>query len=64
MICRLGVFLLFASSILLLIVTISAPVLGDIGFLHVTLTNKTDIRHSSLSFGTFGYCVLDVPPDK
>jgi hypothetical protein len=61
---RIGVFLLFAATVLLLIVTISAPILNDVGFLHVTLTNKTDIRYSSLSFGTFGYCVLDVPPDK
>jgi hypothetical protein len=59
---RIGVFLLFAASVLLLITTISAPVLNDVGLLHVTLQNFTDFRHSSISFGTFGYCVLDVPP--
>lgn len=26
------------------------------------LTNKTDIRNSSVTFGTFGHCILDVPP--
>jgi uncharacterized membrane protein len=57
-----GTFLLFASSILLLITTISAPVVGDIAILKVMLTNKTDIRNSSVTFGTFGHCVLDVAP--
>ena len=61
---RVGVFLLFASSVLLLITTISAPVLNDVGLLRVTLQNETNFRHSSVSFGTFGYCILDVPPDK
>jgi hypothetical protein len=59
-----GTFLLFVAAILLLITTISAPVVNDIAILRVTLTNKTDIRHSSINFGTFGYCVLDVPPVK
>ncbi len=55
------VFLLVAS-ILLLITTISAPVLKDIAILKVMLTNKTEIRNSSVIFGTFGHCILDVPP--
>ena len=45
---HLGTFLLFVSAILLLITTISAPVIGDIGILKVMLTNKTDIRNSSV----------------
>jgi hypothetical protein len=57
-----GTFLLFVSAILLLITTISAPVVNDIAMLKVTLTNKSDIRHSSVTFGTFGHCVLDVAP--
>jgi hypothetical protein len=57
-----GTFLLFASAILLLITTISAPVIHDIAILKVTLTNKSDIRNSSVTFGTFGHCVLDVAP--
>lgn len=57
-----GTFLLFASAILLLITTISAPVIGDIAILKVMLTNKTDLRNSSVTFGTFGHCVLDVAP--
>jgi len=57
-----GTFLLFAAAILLLITTISAPVVNDIGILKVTLTNKSNFHHSSVRFGTFGYCVLDVAP--
>lgn len=59
-----GTFLLFASFVLLLVTSISAPVVGDIAILKVMLTNGTDIRNSSVTFGTFGYCVLDVPPDN
>jgi len=57
-----GVALIFISAILLLITTISSPVIGDIGILKVMLTNSTNIRHSSVTFGTFGHCILDVPP--
>jgi len=57
-----GTFLLFASAILLLITTISSPVINDISMLKVTLTNSSDVRHSSITLGTFGYCVLDVAP--
>jgi hypothetical protein len=57
-----GVAFLFISALLLLITTISSPVIGDIAILKVMLTNHTDIRHSSVTFGSFGHCVLDVPP--
>lgn len=59
---HIGTFLLFAAAILLLVTTISAPVIKDIAILKVMLTNATDIRNSSVTFGTFGHCVLDVPP--
>jgi hypothetical protein len=59
-----GTFLLFASAILLLITTISAPVINDISLLKVTLTNRSDVRNSSVTFGTFGHCVLDVAPSS
>lgn len=55
-----GTFLLFASAILLLITTISAPVVNDISIFKVTLTNQSTQRNSSVTFGTFGYCVRDV----
>lgn len=57
-----GASLILISAILLLVTTISAPVIGDIAILKVMLTNQTDIRHGSLTFGTFGHCALDVPP--
>ncbi|MCJ1291887.1 hypothetical protein MMC34_003435 [Xylographa carneopallida] len=57
-----GVIFLLSASILLLITTISAPVIGDIAILKVMLTNQSTIRHSSITFGTFGHCVLDVAP--
>jgi hypothetical protein len=59
---HLGTFLLFAAAILLLVTTISAPVIGDIAILKVMLTNRSDLRNSSVTFGTFGHCVLDVAP--
>jgi hypothetical protein len=57
-----GVAFIFIAAILLLITSISAPVIADIGILKVTLSNKTDLRNSAVTFGTFGHCVLDVPP--
>lgn len=57
-----GVAFLLVSSILLLISSITAPVLKDLAMLKVELTNFTDIRNSSIVFGSFGWCVLDVPP--
>ncbi|MCJ1249791.1 hypothetical protein MMC30_007017 [Trapelia coarctata] len=57
-----GVIFLLIASILLLVTTISAPVIKDIAILKVMLTNYTDIRNSSVIFGTFGHCILDVPP--
>jgi len=55
-----GTFLLFCAGVLLLITTISAPVVHDIGILKVTLTNQTNGHNSSVSFGTFGHCIDDV----
>ena len=59
-----GAAFILISALLLLVTTISAPVVCDIGILKVMLTNQTEIRHSSLTFGTFGHCALDVPPDN
>jgi len=61
---HIGTFLLFAAAILLLITTISSPVINDISMLKVTLTNSSSLRHSSITFGTFGHCTLDVAGPK
>lgn len=55
-----GTFLLFAAAVLLMITTITAPVIRDFPMLKVMLTNQSSIRNSSVIFGTFGHCILDV----
>lgn len=50
-----GTFLLLAASVLLVITTISAPIVNSIPILKVNLANGSDV-----SFGTFGYCILNV----
>lgn len=57
-----GATFILISAILLLVTTISAPVLRDVAIMKVMLVNQTDIRHGSIVFGTFGHCALDVPP--
>jgi len=57
-----GTFLIFAAFVLLLVTSTSSPVINDLSLLKVTLTNSSDIRHSSVTFGSFGHCVLDVAP--
>jgi len=52
---HIGTFLLFAAAILLLITTISSPVVNSIAILKVDLKNG-----STVAFGTFGHCILDV----
>jgi len=59
---HIGTFLLLAAWVLLLVTSISSPVINDISLAKVVLTNKSDIRNSSVTFGAFGYCVLDVAP--
>jgi len=51
---HIGTFLLFAASILLLITTITAPVVSRIPILYVALGNSAA---GQISYGTFGYCV-------
>lgn len=53
-----GAFLLFTATVLLVIVDITAPVVNDISILKVELGDS--MQGSGVTFGTFGYCVLDV----
>lgn len=55
-----GTVLLLAATALFLVTTITAPVVNDISIMRVQLTNRTSVHHSAVSFGTFGYCVLNV----
>ena len=57
-----GVVLVIVAFGLLLVTCIGAPAVNDIGLLKVILKNASDIRNSSVVFGPFGYCVLDVAP--
>ncbi len=49
-----GTFLLFAASMLLLVTTITSPVVSSLSILYVGGPT------SSITYGTFGYCVQGV----
>jgi len=53
---HIGTFLLFVAAILLLITTISSPVVNDLAILKVDLGNRATSYHSTVTFGTFGWC--------
>ncbi|RFU28750.1 hypothetical protein B7463_g7599, partial [Scytalidium lignicola] len=61
---HLGTFLIFSAAVLLLITSISSPVINDIGLMKVTLTNSSDFHRSSVTFGTYGYCILNAAPAR
>lgn len=59
----LGGFLLFAATILLLVSTISSPVVNNISLLNVNTNGVTESLTDfnvggRLTFGVFGYCRL------
>lgn len=56
---HIGTFFLLVATVLLVITSISAPVVNDIGLLKVQLSNATSEHWTEVSFGSFGYCVLD-----
>ncbi|KAI7151983.1 hypothetical protein KC349_g9211, partial [Hortaea werneckii] len=55
-----GVFFLFVASISMLFVTLSAPIINNLSLLRVSLNNGTLEHPSSVTFGTYGYCILNV----
>ncbi|KAI7507451.1 hypothetical protein KC347_g6879 [Hortaea werneckii] len=59
-----GVFFLFVASILMLFVTLSAPIINHLSLLRVSLNNGTLEHPSSVNFGTYGYCILNVGEDR
>lgn len=56
---HIGTFMLLVATVLLIITSITAPVVNDIGLMKVKLSNATNDHYSEVSFGTFGYCVLN-----
>ncbi|KXT05201.1 hypothetical protein AC578_8390 [Pseudocercospora eumusae] len=59
-----GVFILFVASILLLFITISAPIINGLGLLEITLGNSTKSHDYGMVFGTFGYCCTNCAPNS
>ena len=57
---HIGTFLLFAATILILITCISSPVVNNLSILKVNLGNTQASDHSTVTFGTFGYCKNNV----
>jgi hypothetical protein len=57
-----GTFLLFAATILLLVTCISAPVVDNLALLKVDLKSQAR-SDASVTFGTFGYCLINVNED-
>ncbi|KAI2623742.1 pali-domain-containing protein [Xylaria nigripes] len=62
-----GTFFLFAAFVILLVTSISAPVVSDIALLRVELGTDTqssvfrhDQEHHTITFGAFGYCTRDI----
>ena len=53
-----GAFLLLAASILLLVVSITAPVIDHLALLRVSLPGSS-FRDNSINMGTFGYCYMN-----
>lgn len=56
---HIGSFLLLAAGALLLVTTITSPVVSHLSLLTVTLDDSGD---ASVTFGTFGYCARNAPP--
>ncbi|CAK7235849.1 hypothetical protein SBRCBS47491_009435 [Sporothrix bragantina] len=56
---HIGSFLLFAATILLLVVTISAPVVNNISLLKVEANDVSSGSNPAITFGTFGYCSIN-----
>ncbi|KAJ2901239.1 hypothetical protein MKZ38_002103 [Zalerion maritima] len=60
---HLGTFLLLAATALLIVTDITAPVVNNIALLKVDTPYIDGARMTQISYGTFGYCILDANPD-
>lgn len=59
---HIGAILLLAATALLIVVDITAPVVNDLALLKVDLASSSS--GSAVTFGTFGYCILDADNGK
>lgn len=48
-----GTFLIFVAFVLLVVVSVSAPIWDEVAFLRIKLTDG-----NTLSLGNWGYCIL------
>lgn len=55
-----GTFLLLVATALLLVTTITAPVVNDMSLMRVRNSRNSQSVGDGISFGTFGYCLLNV----
>lgn len=53
---HIGAFFLLAATVMLIVVSITAPVVNDIALLKVNLNGNSG-GGNGVNFGTFGYCV-------
>lgn len=58
---HLGTLMLFSAVVLLVITTITAPVVHDISLLRIDLNDARGQYNPAVTFGTFGYCLVDAP---
>ncbi|KAK8138977.1 hypothetical protein PG984_002357 [Apiospora sp. TS-2023a] len=57
---HIGSFLLLVATVLLIVTTITAPVVHHLSVLKVRVNDAS--QHGEINFGTFGYCVDNVSP--
>ncbi|KAJ2968420.1 hypothetical protein NQ176_g9187 [Zarea fungicola] len=58
---HIGTFLLLVTAILLLVASISSPVVNDLALLKVHF--RSSVSQSRVTFGTFGYCIQNTNGD-
>ncbi|KAJ4864121.1 SUR7/PalI family domain-containing protein [Trichoderma breve] len=56
-----GTVLLLAATALLIVVSVTAPVVNDLSILKVDVSGSSTIDR--ITFGTFGYCIIRDGPD-
>ena len=52
---HIGTFLIFAAFVMLLVVSVSAPIWGEVAFLMLEVGYYS---RETIAFGNWGYCIL------
>ncbi|KAI0134433.1 pali-domain-containing protein [Xylariales sp. AK1849] len=61
---HIGSFLLLVATVLLIVTCISAPVVHNLSMLKISLDGEDNDFHPDVTFGTFGYCVMESSGDS